>query len=108
MDWDLRPQRSPELEINETTDGFLVYQRDRDRLHMLNPAAVLVLETCDGTLRAGELPGLIAVAFGLAAPPTDDIAACIMELLREGLLVVPGIPATDESAAAPASSGTGG
>jgi hypothetical protein len=107
MDWDLRPQRSPELEINETTDGFLVYQRDRDRLHMLNPAAILVLEACDGTLRARELPGLIAEAFGLAAPPTDDIAACIMELLREGLLVVPGMPATD-APAAPASSGTGG
>ena len=89
MDWNVRPQRSPALEINEVTDGFLVYQSDRDRLHFLNATAVLVLESCDGTLRADELPELIATAFGLASAPTEDIEACITEMLREGLLVVP-------------------
>ena len=108
MDWDLRPRRSPELEINETIDGFLIYQRDRDRLHMLNPTAMLVLESCDGSLRAGELPALIAAAFELADPPTDDIEACVTELLREGLLVVPGGPVPDETAVAPGNSGTEG
>ena len=91
MDWDLCPRRAPELEINEVTDGFLVHQRDRDRLHFLNPTAALVLESCDGTLRAGELPGLVAAAFGLDAPPTDDIEACVTALLREGLLVGAGV-----------------
>jgi hypothetical protein len=89
MDWNLRPRRSPGLEINEATDGFLVYQPDRDRLHFLNATAVLVLESCNGTLRAGELPELIATAFGLASSPMDDIEACVTELLREGLLLVP-------------------
>jgi hypothetical protein len=93
MDWNLRPQRSPDLEINEATDGFLVYQRDRDRLHFLNATAVLVLESCDGTLRVDELPDLIATTFGLASPPTEDIETCVTALLREGLLVA----ANDES-----------
>ena len=89
MDWNIRPQRSSELEINEATDGFLVYQRDRDRLHFLNPTAMLVLDSCDGSLRACELPELIASAFNLAAPPVSDIETCVTDLLREGLLVVP-------------------
>jgi hypothetical protein len=101
MDWDLRPQRSPELEINETTDGFLVYQRDRDRLHVMNPTAMLILEACDGTLRADELPELIAAAFRLDVPPRDDVEACVTELLREGLLVV---AAADQPADDPARS----
>jgi hypothetical protein len=92
MDWDAYLQRAPELEINEVTDGFLVYQRDRDRLHFLNATATLVLESCDGTLAAGELPQLVAAAFQLDAPPVDDVAACLRALLREGLLIGQGIP----------------
>ena len=56
MDWDARFARAPGLEINEVTDGFLVYQRDRDRVHFLNATATLVLESCDGRLTAAELP----------------------------------------------------
>jgi hypothetical protein len=92
MDWDARPQRAPQLEIHEVTDGFLVYQRDRDRVHFLNATATLVLESCDGTLAAAELPPLVAAAFALDAPPVDDVAACLTALLREGLLIVENIP----------------
>ena len=87
MDWDARPLRAPGLEINEVTDGFLVYQRDRDRLHFLNATAILVLESCDGTLAAAELPPLVAAAFDLDAPPIGDVASCLAALLKEGLLV---------------------
>jgi hypothetical protein len=87
MDWDLRLRQAPELEISEATDGLLVYQRDRDRVHFLNATAALVLESCDGTLRTGELPDLVAAAFGLDAPPVDDVAACVASLVQEGLLV---------------------
>jgi hypothetical protein len=88
MDWNLRPRRAPALEINEATDGFLVYHGERDRLHLLNATAVLVLEICDGTVRVGDLPGLFAEAFTLHVPPADDIEKCVADLLREGLLVV--------------------
>ncbi|HET7033799.1 MAG TPA: PqqD family protein [Casimicrobiaceae bacterium] len=92
MDWNARLARVPGLEINEVTDGFLVYQRDRDRVHFLNATATLVLESCDGTLAAAELPQLVAAAFDLDAPPVDDVAACIETLLREGLVAVRNIP----------------
>ena len=92
MDWDARLQRATGLEINEVTDGFLVYQRDRDRLHFLNATATLVLESCDGTLSARELPPLVAAAFELDTSPVDDVAACLTALLREGLLIDRNIP----------------
>ena len=92
MDWHACFSRSPGLEINEVTDGFLVYQRDRDRVHFLNATATLVLESCDGTLAAGELPPLVAAAFDLGAPPVDDVANCLATLLREGLLVDGNVP----------------
>jgi hypothetical protein len=87
MDWSLRLEQASYLEINEAVDGVLVYQRDRDRLHFLNPTAALLLESCDGTLRADALPELVAAAFGLDVQPVDDVAICIETLLREGLLV---------------------
>jgi hypothetical protein len=86
-DWNLRPRRAPKLDISEVIDGLLVYQPDRDRVHFLNPTAALVLESCDGTLRAAELPDLVAAAFALDAPPVDDVAACLAALLQEGLLL---------------------
>ncbi|HVN35348.1 MAG TPA: PqqD family protein [Casimicrobiaceae bacterium] len=92
MDWHARPARSPGLEINAVTDGFLVYQRNRDRVHFLNATATLVLESCDGTLTAAELPPLVAAAFDLDRPPVDDVADCLATLMREGLLVDPRIP----------------
>ena len=103
MDWELRLQRAPGLEINEGTDGFLVYQPDRDRLHNLNASAMLVLESCDGTRRIADLPELVADAFGLAAPPDDDVADCVANLLQEGLLVATRpLTADDEASAGPA------
>lgn len=93
MDATLRLRQAPGLEISEAVDGVLAYQRDRDRVHFLNPTAALVLESCDGALPVGELPALIAAAFDLATPPVEDIEACVASLLQEGLLVVTETPA---------------
>jgi len=87
MDWDIRPRRAPEIELNEVIDGFVAYDPGRDRIHFLNPTAAFVLESCDGQLRAGELPALVAAGFQLDKPPVEDVEACLAALLREGLLV---------------------
>lgn len=87
MDWNLRPQRAHDLDIEPAPDGVLVYQQQRERVHFLNPTAALVLESCDGSLAAHELPGLVAAAFGLDTPPADDVAACVASMLDEGLLL---------------------
>lgn len=87
MDWDIRPRRAPEIELREVVDGFVAYDPRRDRIHFLNPTAAFVLESCDGELRAGEIPALVAAGFGLDKPPVEDVEACLATLLREGLLV---------------------
>jgi hypothetical protein len=87
MDWDLRPLRVQDLELNAVTDGFVVSRPDHDRIHFLNPTAAFILEICDGTLRARDLPELVAAAFQLESPPVDDVETCLTSLLTEGLVV---------------------
>lgn len=79
--------RAPGLEIREAPDGFVVYDAARDRLHYLNRTAALLLESCDGTLSAAELPDLLAAAFELGTPPREEVEICLAKLLDEGLLV---------------------
>ena len=43
-------------------------------------------QTCDGTVRAGELPALGAAAFGLERPPVEDVERCLDTLVGERLL----------------------
>jgi hypothetical protein len=86
IDWRMRPRRAAGIELSEVTDGFLVYQPERDRVHYLNATAALLLEVCDGSLAASDLPPFLATAFSLAAPPRDEVAACLASLLAEGLL----------------------
>jgi hypothetical protein len=86
IDWTMRPRRVAGVELSEVTDGFLVYQPARDRVHYLNPTAALLLEICDGSLAASDLPAFLAAAFSLAAPPREEVAACLQKLLAEGLL----------------------
>jgi len=93
MDWDLRPRQAADLEITEVVDGFVVQRCRDERRHFLNPTAAFVLQICDGSLTAGELPELVAAAFELREPPRDDVAACLEKLLREGLLLGAELPA---------------
>ncbi len=87
MDWQMRPRRAPGVELQPVVDGFIVYQTQRDRLHYLNSTAALLLEICDGELRAAELPELLAGVFQLAEPPRSEVEDCLEKLLAEGLLV---------------------
>jgi hypothetical protein len=86
MDWDVCLRQAPDIDIREVTDGYVAYQPDRDRLHYLNPTAAFVFQTCDGTVRAGELPALVAAAFGLERPPVEDVERCLDTLVGERLL----------------------
>ena len=87
MDWRICLERAPGIEIREAPDGIVVYDPGRDRVHYLNPTAALLLESCDGTLTAAELPRLLAAAFDLTAPPTGEVENCLTTLLDQGLLV---------------------
>lgn len=86
MDATARLSASDGLEVNAIADGYVIYDPSRDRIHYLNHTAVLVLELCDGSVAAGDLPALLQSAYGLPEPPVDDVQACVETLVREGLL----------------------
>ncbi|HZI83124.1 MAG TPA: hypothetical protein VFF44_04370 [Casimicrobiaceae bacterium] len=77
MDWDIRPERAAGIELREVTDGYVAYDTARDRLHFLNVTAMMLLEACDGRLRARELPELLAAAYRLPEPPTAEVERCL-------------------------------
>jgi hypothetical protein len=90
IDWQTRPKRALDIEMREVSDGFVAYDPKRDRLHFLNPTATMLLEVCDGNLRAEELPQLLASAFGLEQSPREEVEQCLERLFAEGLVVAAG------------------
>jgi hypothetical protein len=81
------PVAAPGLEVNEVEDGYVVHQPDRDRIHYLNATAAIVLELCNGQNDEAALAGLLQCAFDLPDAPADDVAACLVSLRSEGLIL---------------------
>jgi len=75
------------IEINRVPDGAMVYHGDRERVHFLNPTALIVFELCGLDKTAGEIEAFLADAFGLAASPIEAVRECLASLLEEGLVV---------------------
>jgi Coenzyme PQQ synthesis protein D (PqqD) len=74
------------IEISEVADGYVIFDPKRDRVHYLNPTAVLILELCNGQVAAGALASLVQSAFELPEPPAEEVAACLQTLVDEGLV----------------------
>lgn len=75
------------LEVSQVPDGATVYQADRERVHFLNPTALIVFELCGMGKSAGEIEDFVTDAFGLATAPTEEIHRCLQSLVDEGLVV---------------------
>jgi hypothetical protein len=80
------PRRAESLEVNEAEDGLVVYDPDRDMVHHLNPSASVIFELCDGTRDVEAIARILAEAYSLDAPPTDDAFAGLRELVDRGLV----------------------
>ena len=80
------PKKTDDIEVNEVDDGYVVYHRDRDRVHYLNHTAALVLEFCTGENDADEMPGFLKQAYELEAAPVDEVEECLTKLYEEGLV----------------------
>ncbi len=68
------------LEISEVSDGYVVHQHDRGRVHYLNVTAAILLELCNGENRVADLPELLPSA------PVADVQLCLNTLIDEGLV----------------------
>jgi hypothetical protein len=76
----------PDLEINPVTDGYVVYQPDRYRVHCLNQTAALMFEFRNGRAAETHLTNPVQSAYDLASPPVDAVKECLDALRNEGLV----------------------
>ncbi len=80
------PKLAAGLEINQVSDGYVVYQPSRDRVHYLNQTATVLLELCNGSNSTAAIAELLAAAYELPAPPVGEVETCLAQLRGEGLV----------------------
>lgn len=81
-----RPRRGAGIEVAELADGLMVRQPEPVQAYQLNNTASVILELCDGQRTVAAIAEEIAQAFGLQALPLAEVAACVAELRRAGVL----------------------
>ena len=74
------------LEVNEVPDGRVVYQASRERVHYLNPTALVVFELCAEKIPLAAIARFLEDAYQLGAPPLAEVRACMASLLKEELV----------------------
>lgn len=75
------------LDISPTDDGFVIYEKERDRVHYLNHTANIVLLLCSGGNSASDIAAMLQEHFQLDEPPLDDVESILESFLEEGLIV---------------------
>ncbi len=81
------PRASAGLAATEASDGLIVFERSRDRIHELNDTAAVVFTLCNGEHTVARLIELVQEAYELPDPPTDEVRQCLAHLYSEGLLM---------------------
>jgi len=84
MNTNSRLLRNPLVALAPAEDGYLAYDATRHRLHVLNAAAALIIELCDGTRTAEAI--LADVAPFVADDTGAGCARWIAGALEDGLL----------------------
>jgi Coenzyme PQQ synthesis protein D (PqqD) len=75
------------LEVHEVPDGYIVYQKERDRVHYLNKTAAVIFEFCDGTRQPLDIVKQVAKIYALDPTAYDEIRAALDSLVQEGLVL---------------------
>ena len=79
--------KAGDLEVHEVPDGYIVYQKQRDRVHYLNQSAAIIFELCDNTLQPQDVVERVAKIFALDPSAHDEIRAALDALVQEGLIL---------------------
>jgi hypothetical protein len=80
------PQHIEGLDLSPADDGYIIYQAEQDRVHYLNPTAVLILELCNGRNSAQEIAEVVKQAYGLPDAPVEVVTRAVEQLTAEGLM----------------------
>lgn len=80
------PVRCEGLDIKPVTDGYIVHQAARDRIHYLNEIAALVLELCNGSVSTQDINRILSEAFDLQESPAVLVDSCLERFVTEELI----------------------
>ncbi len=80
------PKQIAGLDVEETDEGYIIYEPDRDRVHFLNATAALILELCNGENSVVEIADLVQQAFELPDAPMQAVKDVLTQMGDEGLL----------------------
>jgi len=81
-----KPARRAGIEINAVSDGYVVYDPDRDRVHYLNQTAAFILEFCTGNNTPDDIAASLQSAYHLDQPVNAHVRRCLEQLRTEGLI----------------------
>lgn len=57
--------RAEGLDVDEVSDGYVIYQTGSDRVHYLNKTAAIVFELCDGARGTDDIVSRVSWMFEL-------------------------------------------
>ena len=81
------PRHIDDLDISPADDGYIIYRPEQDRVHFLNPTAVLILELCNGKNSPDQIVELVKQAYGLAQAPVEEVHEALRQFKAENLLL---------------------
>ncbi len=81
------PKRIDGLDMDETEEGYIVYEPDKDRVHYLNSSAAAILELSNGTNSPAAIAELLQQAYQLAESPVEMVEGVLKQMKDEGLLL---------------------
>lgn len=82
------PRQADNIEIFKCTDGYVIYQPEKDRVHFLNHTAVLVLEMCNGQYQPEEMAQTLKSAYRLEKLPFAEVHEILKKFFEEGLIAI--------------------
>jgi hypothetical protein len=86
---EVKPVQSEGLEVFPESDGYVVHQPKRNKVHFLNNTAVFVLELCNGRHSIGEIGNILASSFEMTKPPSEVVAKILGQFVEEDLVRIP-------------------
>ena len=85
---DYCPRPAVGVERHESADGVIIYEPVTDRAHHLNHTAALVFDFCSGNNNVRQITTLLQEAFDLTDRPDAEVAECLVQMGRLGLITL--------------------
>lgn len=77
--------RQDDIVVQDVLDETVIYDRKRDKVHLLNPTAAFVWQHCDGQRTPGDLAALLQQKY--QTPQSEDLVWLALDRLEKAHLL---------------------